>query len=50
MLAAWFFEALYLGAMALTIVTVALCVIRGVPVMIEGLRFFRKDMVLPKVW
>ncbi len=50
MLAVWFVQALYIGMTALTIATVVLCVVRGVPVMIEGLRFFRKDVVLPKVW
>src|SRR5215813_12810570 len=37
MLAAWFVQALSIGMTALTIATVVLCVMRGVPVIIEGL-------------
>lgn len=39
-----------IGALGLAIATVVFCVVRGVPVMIEGARYFRKDLVLPKVW
>lgn len=39
-----------LGAIALAISAVVFCVVRGVPVMIEGFRFFREDLALPKVW
>jgi len=38
------------GALALAIATVLFCVARGVPVIIEGIRFFREDPVLPKLW
>lgn len=38
------------GAIALAISAVVFCVARGVPVMIEGFRFFREDLALPKVW
>jgi CDP-diacylglycerol--glycerol-3-phosphate 3-phosphatidyltransferase len=50
MLTAGLMNGLYFGAMALTIAAVALCVVRGVPVIVEGLRFFRKDLALPKAW
>jgi phosphatidylglycerophosphate synthase len=50
MLTAGLVKGLYLGAMALAIAAVALCIMRGAPVIIEGLRFFRKDLALPKVW
>jgi len=36
------------GAGGLAISAVVFCVARGVPVIIEGLRFFRKDLALPK--
>ena len=39
-----------LGALALAVVTVVFCVVRGVPVLVEGVRFFRQELVLPKVW
>jgi len=39
-----------IGAIALAISTVVFCVVRGVPVLIEGFRFFREDLALPKVW
>jgi phosphatidylglycerophosphate synthase len=39
-----------IAAISLAISTVVFCVVRGVPVMIEGLRFFREDLALPKVW
>jgi hypothetical protein len=32
------------GAIALAVSTVIFCVARGVPVIIEGLRFFREDL------
>jgi len=50
LLAVSLIEVLRLTAIALAIAAVALCLIRGVPVIIEGLRFFRKDLALPKVW
>ncbi len=39
-----------IGAIALAVSAVVFCVVRGVPVMIEGFRFFREDLALPKVW
>jgi phosphatidylglycerophosphate synthase len=39
-----------IGAMALAVLAVVFCVVRGVPVFIEGFRFFRRDLALPKVW
>jgi len=39
-----------IGAIALAVSTVVFCVARGVPVIIEGLRFFREDPALPKFW
>lgn len=39
-----------IGAIALAVSTVVFCVARGVPVIIEGLRFFREDLALPKLW
>ncbi|MGE0130740.1 MAG: CDP-alcohol phosphatidyltransferase family protein [Blastocatellales bacterium] len=39
-----------IGAVALAISTVVFCLARGVPVIIEGLRFFREDLALPKLW
>ena len=50
MLAAGLMNFLRLGALALAISTVLFCVVRGVPVIIEGIRFFREDPVLPKLW
>jgi CDP-diacylglycerol---glycerol-3-phosphate 3-phosphatidyltransferase len=50
MLAAGLMSFLRFGAMALAISTVLFCVVRGVPVIIEGIRFFREDPVLPKLW
>jgi hypothetical protein len=38
-----------IGAIALAISAVIFCVVRGVPVMVEGPRFFRRDLALPKV-
>ena len=49
LLAAGLVEGLRFGALGLAAAAVALCVIRGVPVMIEGLRFFRKGVAVPKV-
>ena len=34
---------LYLGAITLAVMTVAMCVLRGVPVIVEGMRFFAKS-------
>ena len=39
-----------IGAIALAVAAVTFCVVRGVPVIVEGARFFRKDLALPKVW
>jgi hypothetical protein len=39
-----------IGAISLAIATVVFCVVRGIPVIIEGIRFFREDFVLPRVW
>jgi len=50
MLIAGLIGALRFGALTLAVAAVALCLIRGVPVVIEGLRFFRKGLVLPKAW
>jgi len=50
MLTAGLIGALRFGALTLAVAAVALCLIRGVPVVIEGLRFFRKGLVLPKAW
>jgi phosphatidylglycerophosphate synthase len=36
------------GALALAVATVLFCVARGVPVIIEGIRFFRQDTAIPK--
>jgi phosphatidylglycerophosphate synthase len=36
------------GAAALAVATVVFCLARGLPVIIEGLRFFREDMAAPK--
>jgi hypothetical protein len=46
----WLGEALPAAALVLAIAAVALCIMRGVPVIIEGMRFFRKGFVLPKAW
>ncbi|MGH9769480.1 MAG: CDP-alcohol phosphatidyltransferase family protein [Blastocatellia bacterium] len=39
-----------IGAGSLAISAVVFCVARGVPVIIEGLRFFREDLAGPKPW
>ncbi|HKX32168.1 MAG TPA: CDP-alcohol phosphatidyltransferase family protein [Blastocatellia bacterium] len=49
-LAAGLLDVVRIGALALAVASVTCCLVRGVPVIIEGLRFFRKDLVLPKVW
>jgi phosphatidylglycerophosphate synthase len=41
---------LRLSAIGLAAATVIFCVVRGVPVLIEGFRFFRAELALPKVW
>jgi CDP-diacylglycerol--glycerol-3-phosphate 3-phosphatidyltransferase len=46
MLAAGIISGLQIGALALAIAAVVFCVVRGVPVIIEGLRFFRKTPAL----
>lgn len=43
LLAAGVIDGLKLGALALAVAAVVFCVVRGVPVIIEGLRFFRKS-------
>ncbi|MFN7927401.1 MAG: CDP-alcohol phosphatidyltransferase family protein [Blastocatellia bacterium] len=50
MVLAWLGNALPIVALVLAVAAVVMCVVRGVPVMIEGFRFFRKELVLPKVW
>ncbi len=50
MLAAGWMSGVRFVAMGLAIATAAFCVVRGVPVLIEGARFFRKDLALPKAW
>jgi CDP-diacylglycerol---glycerol-3-phosphate 3-phosphatidyltransferase len=50
MLAAGLMNFLRFGALALAISAVLFCVVRGVPVIIEGIRFFREDPALPKLW
>lgn len=50
MLAAGLVEGVRIGALALAISTVVFCIVRGVPVIIEGFRYFRDDLVMPKVW
>lgn len=47
---AWLGEVLPVAALILASAAVVLCVVRGVPVIVEGMRFFRKGLVLPKVW
>lgn len=39
-----------LAALILAMAAVTLCVVRGIPVIIEGMRFFRKGLVFPKAW
>jgi CDP-diacylglycerol--glycerol-3-phosphate 3-phosphatidyltransferase len=43
-------EVVRIGALGLAVTAVAFCVARGVPVIVEGVRFFREDLGLPKVW
>lgn len=50
MLLEWLGKALPVVALGLASAAVLLCVVRGVPVIVEGLRFFRKGFVLPKAW
>jgi phosphatidylglycerophosphate synthase len=50
LLTAGLIEGVRIGALALAVSAVVFCVVRGVPVIIEGLRYFREDLVLPKVW
>lgn len=38
-----------IGAIALAVSAVVFCIARGVPVIIEGLRFFREDLALNKL-
>jgi CDP-diacylglycerol---glycerol-3-phosphate 3-phosphatidyltransferase len=39
-----------ISAIALAVAAVFFCIVRGVPVLVEGFRFFRKDLALLKVW
>jgi len=48
MLATGLMNGVRIGAILLTVATVVFCVVRGVPVIVEGIRFFREDLVLPK--
>jgi phosphatidylglycerophosphate synthase len=50
MLASGLMNVVRFGALALAVATVLFCVARGVPVIIEGIRFFRQDTVIPKLW
>jgi CDP-diacylglycerol--glycerol-3-phosphate 3-phosphatidyltransferase len=43
-------EALRPSAMITAGAAVALCVVRGVPVLLEGVRFFRNETTLPRLW
>jgi phosphatidylglycerophosphate synthase len=40
-------RALYLGAIALVATSVAFCILRGIPVIVEGMRFFAKSQPVP---
>lgn len=42
-------RALYVGAVTLAVATVAFCILRGVPVIIEGMRFFAKSQPVPRL-
>ncbi len=48
MMATGLMNGVRMAALALAIATVAFCVVRGVPVIIEGFKFFREDLALPK--
>jgi hypothetical protein len=48
MLAAGVVRGLYLTAIMLALAAVAFCLVRGVPVIVEGARFFGKSWALPK--
>lgn len=43
-------EALHIAAVVAVAAAVTLCIVRGVPVLIEGRRFFREEMPLQKLW
>jgi phosphatidylglycerophosphate synthase len=45
-----FMNGVRIGAIALATSTVVFCLARGVPVVIEGLRFFREDLASSKLW
>lgn len=49
-LAAGMINGLSVGAIALAVSTVVFCLVRGVPVIVEGMRFFRETLVIPKLW
>ncbi len=42
-LAAWVVRGLYVSAISLAVASVVFCLIRGIPVILEGLRFFGKN-------
>jgi len=42
-------RAFYFGAIALAGASVAFCIVRGVPVIVEGMRFFAKSQPVPKL-
>jgi phosphatidylglycerophosphate synthase len=48
MLAAGVVRGLYLTAIVLALAAVTFCLVRGVPVILEGVRFFGKNWALPK--
>jgi phosphatidylglycerophosphate synthase len=50
MLAAGLMSVVKIGALGLAISTVLFCLARGIPVIVEGIRFFREDLILPKLW
>ncbi len=47
-LAAGWVRGLYMSAIALALITVVFCLLRGIPVIIEGMRFFGKSPAMPK--
>jgi CDP-diacylglycerol---glycerol-3-phosphate 3-phosphatidyltransferase len=49
-LVAGLMHGLRFGALALAAAATLFCVLRGAPVLIEGARYFRRDLALPKVW
>ncbi len=47
-LAGWLMTFVRIGALGLALATVIFCVVRGIPVIIEGARFFRSDLAAEK--